>query len=142
VIPARTVVLDNEAVQALADAAHRKHRRVLAIVNLVATRNARRDAPAVQLVVPTAVRVEAGWHRRARKAATINRLRIDDLVLDTAAADSAVEVRSTLAVSVADAHIAACLGRTPGPHAVVTSDVEDLRRIAGHLDVDVRVLAI
>ena len=56
----RTVVLDNEAVQALADPAHRKHRRVLAVVEAVAARHLRRSG-SVRLVVPTSVRVEAGW---------------------------------------------------------------------------------
>lgn len=137
----RTVVLDNEAVQALTDPAHRKHRRVMALIEAVAARNSRRSGTA-RLVVPTAVRVEAGWIRRTAPAAAINRLRVDDVALDTTAADRAAEVSRGLAVSVADAHIAACVDQSPGPHAVVTSDVDDLTRIAAHLGTEIRVVAV
>src|SRR5207302_9228435 len=95
----RTVVLDNEAVQALLDVAHHQHRRVLAAVEATAARNLRR-AGTVQLVVPTAVRVEAGWDRRAHQSAAINRLRAADSPLDGPAADRAAEVVTALGVSV------------------------------------------
>lgn len=138
---ARTVVLDNEAVQALSNLAHRKHRRVLAVVEAVASKNLRR-AGSVRLVVPTAVRVEAGWDRRVPRAAAINRLRMDDTPLDTAAADRASAVRHELGVSVADAHLAAVVSDTTGPHAVVTSDVGDMRRLAAALGVDLRIVPL
>jgi hypothetical protein len=138
---ARTVVLDNEAVQALADPAHRKHRRVLAAVEAAAARNLRR-AGSVRLVVPTCVRVEAGWNRQAPRAATINRLRVHDVPLDSGAADRAASVRLALAVSVADAHVGAVLDATAGPHAVLTSDVDDLRRIAEHLGVELNIVNV
>lgn len=138
---ARTVVFDNEAIQALTDPGHRKHRRVLAVVEAVAARNLRR-AGSVRLVVPTAVRVEAGWDRREPQAAAINRLRVADTPLDTGTADRAARVCSALDVSVADAHVAAVLDATAGPHAVVTSDTDDLRRIAGHLRIQVTIVAI
>lgn len=48
---ARTVVLDNEAVQALIDPGHRKHRRALAIVEAGVARN-RRAAGTIRMVVP------------------------------------------------------------------------------------------
>ena len=131
---ARTVILDNEAVQALIDPAHRKHRRLLAAIEAVAARN-RRCAASVRLLVPTTVRVEACWDRQARGSAVINQLRVGDVVLDSAAADLATRVRTALGVSVADSHIAAVLGTEPGPHAVVTSDAEDIRRIAGMVGV-------
>ncbi|MGH8905062.1 MAG: hypothetical protein ACRD0K_00710 [Egibacteraceae bacterium] len=137
----RTVVLDNEAVQALADFSHRKHRRVLAVVEAIAARNLRR-AGSVRLVVPTAVRVEAGWDRRAPRAAAVNRLRVHGALLDTAAADRAARACSALAISVADAHVAAALDATSGPHAVLTSDIEDLRRIAEHLDIPLNIVTI
>ena len=76
---AQTVIFDNEAVQALAEVTHRKHRRLLAIVE---------------------------------------------------AADRAARVRVALASTVADAHIASTLETTSGPHAVLTGDPEDIRRIA------------
>jgi len=137
----RTVILDNGAVQALADPTHRKHRRVMAIVEVVAARNLRR-AGSVRLVVPTAVRVEAGWNRRAAGAATLNRLRVDDHPLDAGAADRASDVRSALAVPVADAHLAAVLATSAGPHAVLTSDAEDLRRIADHLGIPLQPITL
>jgi hypothetical protein len=127
---ANTVILDNEAVQALIDPTHRKHRRLLAAVEAVAARNLRR-AGSVRLLAPTTVRVEACWDRQARGSAVINQLRVGDAALDSAAADLAARVRAALGVSVADGHIAAVLGTEPGPHAVVTSDAEDIRRIAG-----------
>ena len=55
------VVLDNEAVQALRDPGHPKHRHVASQAQVVASR--KRRAMAIQVVVPTAVRVEAGWDR-------------------------------------------------------------------------------
>lgn len=138
---ARTVVLDSEAVQALADPAHHKHRRVLAVVEAVAARNLRR-AGVVRLVVPTCVRVEAGWNRRDPAAAVVNRLRIDDVTLDTPVADEAAGIRSSLGVSVADAHLGAVLGATTGPHAVLTGDTGDLRRIANHLGARPTILTV
>lgn len=136
---ARTVVLDNEAVQALADPAHHKHRRVLAVVEAAAARNLRR-AGTVRLIVPTCVRVEAGWNRWEPGAAVINRLRIDDVALDTLAADEAAGIRSSLRVSVADAHLGAVLRATEGTAAVLTSDAGDLRRIANHLGARIKVV--
>lgn len=138
---AGTVVLDNEAVQALVDPSHRKHRRVLAVVEAVAARNLRRSG-SVRLVVPTAVRVEAGWDRRVSGAAVLNRLRADDCPLDTSAANRAAGICSALNISVADAHLAATLQDTTGPHAVLTSDTDDARRIAEHLDVAVTVVQV
>lgn len=141
---ARTVVFDNEAVQALADPRHRKHRRVLAVVEAVAARNLRR-AGTVRLVVPSAVRVEAGWDRRTPRAAALNRLRIDDAPLDTPLADRAAGIRSALAVSVADAHLAAALDTTVGPHALLTSDTDDAddaRRIRKHLGTAITVVPV
>lgn len=136
-----TVVLDNEAVQALIDPSHRKHRWVVRYV-LLATDRSERDAGPVRLIVPTAVRVESAWDRRAPKAAVINRLRFEDAALDSRAANRAAVVRAALGVSVADAHLAAVLGDTEGPHAVVTSDRKDLGRIATHLGIKVSIVAV
>src|SRR2546430_3106836 len=103
--PPRTVVLDNEAVQALSSSNHPKHERVIAHVQVVAQRKFK--AAPLDIVVPTAVRVEAGWDRRAGSAAMINQLRITDVVLDTASANVAAELVARLQVSVADAHVGA-----------------------------------
>lgn len=135
----RTVLFDNEAIQALASHTHRKHRRVLAVVHESAARRLRRGTSA-RLIVPTAVRVEAGYDRRSPTSTAVNRLRIDDASLDRDSADAAARVRVALNVSVADAHLAACLASTPGPHAVVTSDVDDLHRIAEHLGTPVNII--
>lgn len=137
----QTVVLDNEAVQALIDVAHRTHRRVLAVVEATSARNLLR-AGSVRLVVPAAVRVEAGWDRRAKRSAAINRLRIDDHALDRQAADTAADTVTALGVSVADAHLASVLTSTPGPHAVLTSDGADVRRIASHVRRSVNVVLV
>lgn len=140
-IQPRTVVLDNEAVQALAEPRHRKHRRAIAIVQAATTRN-RRQAGSVHLAVPTAVRVEAGWDRHSPRAASVNRLGVDDLRLDTEAANHAASIRTKLSLSVADAHIAAVLKSLARPHTVVTSDIDDVRRITDYLEVDTTIVRI
>lgn len=137
----QTVILDNEAVRALADPRHRKHRRMLAMIEAVAARNLRR-AGSVRLVVPTAVRVEAHWDRRAKTAAAINRLRIADVPLDAGLADRAATACRLLRISVAGAHIAASLTATGSPHAVLTSDPDDLDRIAADCDTPVTIVPI
>jgi predicted nucleic acid-binding protein len=140
--PARTVVLDNEAIQAIADVTHGKHRRLLASIEVVASRNLRK-AGSVRLVVPTAVRVEAGRDRRSSgPTVTLNRLRTDDAPLDTPAADRAAALRNALDLSVADSHVGAVIQEAQGPVAVVTSDGGDVRRIADHLGIAVNVVAI
>lgn len=103
----RTVILDNEAVQALLSVRHPKHAKVLALVQVVAAR--KRRAPTLRLVVPTAVRVEAGWDRTTSRAALVNRLRVADAVLDVRAADVAARLRTAHDLSVADAHLGAVI---------------------------------
>ncbi len=136
-----TVVLDKEAVQALIDPNHPKHRRVLAVLEAVAPRNLRRAAT-VRLLVPTAIRVEAGWDRRAAGAAVVNRSRAEDVPLDRPRADRAAAVVRAMAVSVADAHLAVVVESATPPVAVLTSDVSDVRRIAAQLQIDLRVVAL
>ena len=65
------IVLDNEAVQALSDPAHKKHVHVISHVRMVADRKSR--GLAITVVVPTAVRVEAGWDRTMPNWAFLNR---------------------------------------------------------------------
>lgn len=134
----QTVVFDTEAVDALGDPRHRHHRQVIALAKVVAGR--KRKASAIRLVVPTTVRVEAGWDRTAPVAAARNRLRIADLALDPAAASAAAAIRSRHGVSVADAHIGAVIGQLEGDVTVVTSDPRDLRAVAGDRAVTVLVL--
>ena len=126
----RAVVLDNEAVQALRSPDHRHHRHALAHVEVVAQR--KRKASPIDLVVPTAVRVETGWDRAEPAAALVNRLRIRDAVLDGPAANVAAEIRVRDQVSVADAHLGAVVAALApaGAVTVLTSDPGDVARVA------------
>jgi hypothetical protein len=133
------VVLDCEAVQALRDPGHPKHQRVVSQAQVVATR--KRRAAAIQMVVPTAVRVEAGWDRTSPAWVFPNRLRIADSPLDTASANIAAGIRDRTGVSVADSHMGTVIQSAPdGQITVVTSDPGDMRRVAG--DKNVIVVAI
>ena len=124
------VILDNEAVRALADPAHRKHRQVLSHAQVVADR--KRRAAAIEVVVPTAVRVEAGWDPSSPAWAFPNRLRIADVSLDTAQASAAAAIRERTRVSVADAHIGAVIESASADLiSVVSSDPGDMRLVAG-----------
>jgi predicted nucleic acid-binding protein len=135
----RLVVLDNEAVQALQDSAHPKHRQVVSQAQVVASR--KRRAAAIEIVVPTAVRVEAGWDRTSPAWAFPNRLRIADIPLDAANASTAAAIRSRTRVSVADAHLGAVIQAAPaGQITVVTSDPGDMRLVAGDRDITVAAI--
>jgi predicted nucleic acid-binding protein len=125
---ARALVLDNEPVQALLGPQHPKHRAAMAYLEVPALRN-RRKAGSLSVVVPTTVRVEAGWDRSASRSATANRLPIADDALGTGSADRAAHLRDTLGISPADAHIGAVIQAAQGDISILTSDVDDLRRI-------------
>lgn len=132
----RLVVLDNEAVQALRDPGHSKHRRVVSHVQVVASR--KRRAVPIGIVVPTAVRVEAGWDRTSPTWAFPNRLRIADSPLDTPSANTAAAIRARAGVSVADAHMGAIMRSTPDAQiTVITSDPGDVLQIAGDAHVTI-----
>lgn len=125
----RTVLLDNEAVTALADPTHRKHRVVLAHLAGVAAR--RRKGTPSRTVVATAVRVEAGWVRSESNAAGINRYRLTDAPLDGPTTDVAAGIVHRTGVSVADAHIGAVIRSLAGEEVVVlTSDPHDMVRVS------------
>src|SRR5215469_4626678 len=96
----RLVILDNEAFQALQNPAHPKHRLVVSHAQVVASRKHR--AAVIELAVPTAVRVEAGWDRASAAWAFPNRLRIADIPLDTTSASTAAAICNQTGVSVAD----------------------------------------
>lgn len=125
---ARLLILDNEPVQALLDPLHPKHRAAMAHLEVPALRN-RRKAGSLSVVAPTTVRVEAGWDRTASRSATANRLPIADYTLDTSLADRAARLRNILGVSPADAHIGAVIEVAEDNVSILTSDVDDLRRI-------------
>jgi len=129
VTPPRTVVLDNEAVHALRSTDHAKHPRVIAHVQVVAQR--KRKAIPLDVVVPTAVRVEAGWDRRTPAAALVNHLRISDMPLESASANVAADLVARLDVSVADAHIGATVHAVAdrGPVTILTSDPDDMAAV-------------
>src|ERR1700761_4020337 len=112
------VVLDCEAVQELGFPGHPRLRRVVSQAQVVA--NCKRGAVAIQVVVPTAVRVEAGWDRASPAWVVPNRLRIADSLLDTVSANTAAGIRDQI--------------------PVVTSDPGDTRRVAG--DKNIIVAAI
>jgi len=133
------VVLDNEAVQALRDPGHPKHRHVVSQAQVVASR--KRRAAAIQLAVPTAVRVEAGWGRTSPAWAFPNRLRIADSPLDTASASAAAGIRDRTGVSVADSHVGSVIQSAPhGQITVVTSDPGDMRLVAGDRNITVAAI--
>jgi hypothetical protein len=124
------VILDSEAVLALADPGHRKYRQVVSQAQVVAGRKCR--AAAIQIVVPTAVRVEAGWDRASPAWAFPNRLRTADVALDAVQASAAAKIRERTMVSVADAHIGAVIWAASADQiTVVSSDPGDMRLVAG-----------
>jgi len=121
----RTVVFDNEAVQALTDPTHAKHRTVVA--HLAGAVARRRRGAVVDAVVPTTVRVEAGWDRSTPGAAAINRFRVRDHVLDAPAANLAASIHRRCGLGPADAHIGATVRSvSSGDVVVLTSDPADI----------------
>ena len=141
----RVVILDDESVQALLSIAHPKHRRVLAHMDVIARRRSRdrRRATVTRLVVPTAVRVEAGWDRAARRAALVNGIGIDDIELGDGDANVAAALRARLgpAVSVADAHVGAVISRFAAHDiTILTSDPLDMRAVADDRPVNIVTL--
>lgn len=132
----RTVVLDNEAVQALTDTGSPKHRAVVAHLAGVAAR--RRRGRVVEVVVPTAVRVEAAWDRTAPSAAAVNRFPVRDHALDAASADVAAQIQRATSTGVADAHVGATVRSCASSEVVVlTSDPSDVATVCAAYDVTV-----
>jgi predicted nucleic acid-binding protein len=126
----RLVILGNEAVQALSDPAHAKHRRVIAHVHVVAERN--RRGARFDVCVPTSVRAEAGWDRTNARSALLNRLRIQDVALNSSASNVAASLVAEHRVSVADAHIGATIASANERLvSVITSDPNDVATVAG-----------
>ncbi|MEX2626857.1 MAG: hypothetical protein WD225_08215 [Ilumatobacteraceae bacterium] len=125
----RALILDNEAVQSLADVAHAEHRRVVAHLHGAVDR--RRRGRSTDAVVPTAVRVEAGWDRSRPGAAALNRFRVHDRELDEASANVAAGIISSgVVTSVADAHIGATArGLAADDIVVLTSDPKDISAV-------------
>ena len=94
------------------------------------------------LTPPEKVPVEDGWDRTANRSAAASRLPIADDALDINSADLAARLRNTLGISPADARIGAVLEAAQGDVSILTSDVDDLRRIVeqtGHTAAVVRL---
>jgi hypothetical protein len=125
------LLLDNEPVQALLDPTHPKHPRVIHHLDAIRVRR-KRSASGSSVVVPTSVRVDAGWNRQSHEAAAINRFPIVDHALTGEVADAAAAVRERNEVSIGDAHIGVAARSIAGAMDVVvlTSDVEDIRAAA------------
>ena len=126
-------MLDNEAVEALRSERHRRHRRVLAYIQVLAVRK-RKGRRAAQVIVPTAVRVEAGWDRTDPRAAFINLLGVRDAPLDGVSTDRAAAIAVEHRVSVADAHVGATVQLLPDesqPVTVIASDRGAIERVVG-----------
>lgn len=122
------VLLDNEAVQAMVDPRHSKHRRVIAHLESAVARRSRGDLTTV--LVPCAVRVEAGWNRAGRTHSAIKRFRVADVTLDSRHSNAAADILVRERVSVADAHVGAVVtsSRWSAP-VILTSDPDDMRRV-------------
>jgi len=138
----RSIILDNEAVQALSDPTHRKHRAVLAHLE-VRNQRQRGRRTNITVLVPVAVRIEASWDRTAATAADINRISAAvDVDLRQEGADRAAQLRQAVNVSVVDATVGQAAEAAPQPVAVLTSDADDMTRLAAALEGDARVVAI
>ena len=135
----RLVLLDHEAVQALRDPAHRKHRRALGELEFAFKRALR--TLRVRVAVPAAVRVEAGWDRTAPAWAFLNRFPITDIPLAGDYADTAAGIVKRTGVSVADAHLGAAIQAAENDQVLVlTSDPGDMHRVAEGRQVTVVLL--
>lgn len=132
----RSIVLDNEAVQALTNPRSTKHRAVVAHLAGAAAR--RRRGRVVEAVVPTSVRVEAAWDRTAPSAAAINRFPVRDHILDSPAADVASQIQRATSTGVADAHIGATVRSLSSAEVVVlTSDPADIAAVCAPAQVTI-----
>lgn len=137
--PPATVVLDNEALQALADPRHRKHQVMLEKIAAVKYESGR--GASVRVVTPTAVRVEAHVSRQGAGTATLGRFRVQDISLDSTRADRCVALAVAAAATAVDATVAEAAESEARTRrvSVYTSDVGDLTRLVGHVDNSVRV---
>lgn len=128
------LVLDNEAVQALADVNHDKHRVALEWAAAVRLRRAKGRRTVVVLAA-TAL-AEAGVDRRSPATAVLNRLvhRFEPLADD---ADDTAALVWAFRVSLTDAHVAVVAGRQTGPTMILTSDVSDLTRLTAGTSVGI-----
>lgn len=137
--PPASVVLDNEALQALADPRHRKHQVMLEKIAAVKYECGR--GASVRVVTPTAVRVEALVSQQNAGTATLGRFRVQEIPLDATRADRCVALAVVARGTTVDATVAeAAEGEARTRQvSVYTSDVGDLTRLIGHVDNAARV---
>ncbi|HEX6338177.1 MAG TPA: hypothetical protein VFZ85_14540 [Jiangellaceae bacterium] len=136
--PAATIILDGEAVSALSDVGHRKHRALLAFLEGAAQRRARN--PSRRVLVPVAVRIEAGWDRTDPKAAIVNRVSgARDVPLSGKAANRAEQLRAATGVSVVDATVGEAAESAAKPVVILSSDIDDMRKLAQRIHGEVRI---
>lgn len=133
--PVRSLILDAEAVSALLSTAPSDPKRATVLEAILAANGS--------CLVPTAVRCEAWWRRADPQAANANRLVPSDDVLDRPGADRDVELRRAVpTASLVDAAVMMAAERAPAADVieVLTSDLDDLSRLAGAVErrVDVR----
>jgi hypothetical protein len=136
----RHLVLDNEAAQALASSRAHDRRRASVVTAIMAANG--------KVVVPTAVRMQAGWRRRDPASAGANQLVSHDVPLDGVDADRAVQLRRLApSSSVVDATVVVAAERvaTDTPCTVVevlTSDVPDIEALATHSEARITVVSL
>lgn len=138
----KAAVLDNEALQALADITHGKHRRMLFVLEVDARLNGLGQG-GMQIVAPVAVRIEAGVARSGPAAKWPGLSTVVDVELSGPAADRALDLRRRAeAGSVVDATVAEVADRYAGEGwatTVYTSDVTDLSALTAASDNAARI---
>lgn len=133
------MVLDHEAVQALADRHHPKHRVLLE--KLAAVRYESGRGASVRVVTTTAVRVEARVARRAAGSAALGSFRVQDVSLDPTRADRCVALSTAASATAVDATVAEAAEDEARLRlvSVYTSDVADLTRLVAHAGTSARI---
>ena len=150
----RRLVLDAQGVTVLADPHHARHPEVRAL--LQAARDKRRKRATKDgypTLVPTSVRIEAGWDRSAQTWSAMNALSVEDVVLNGVIANRAAALRSAVdsgartspadrrkrMLSTADAHLGAIL---QGGDIVAASDPGDVEAMASHRNISVTTVIL
>lgn len=128
------VVLDNEALQAVADLRSPKHTRTLAYLKAAAL-DARRRKQHTRVFTPTVVRLEAGLSRHSPGNVGLGLFRVRDVPLDSDRVEQALALPSAQRVSPADAAVAELASSLPGDVVVLTSDGADLEMLLRDSDV-------
>ena len=138
VLPA-ALVLDNEALKALADRHHAKHRVMLE--KIAAAQYESRRGAGVRVVTPTAVRIEALVSRQAPENATLGRFNVQDITLDSTRADRCVALAAAATATAVDATVAEAAESEARTRlvSIYACDLADLTRLVGHLDHPPRV---